>query len=349
MKILFIKGQYDFCYYYRGYLPGSYSGCMVTPLKGEIDVKEVTSMAQQADVVVLQRPNDIKRLTLMQVLKKMGKNVIFENDDTYLADKGIMLDRLESDKQREIAKAMSTVTNACVKMADGVIASTDFLAEEYRQLNPNVAVLKNCIDPLDEIKCRENTTGKFRVGFIGSVTTNDDYVHIKDQIKKLDGCGDVTIVVFGIKYKDGSNISFMNQDLLFWNSLKNIEWQHYVHVTEYLPTVAKLALDLIIIPRQESYFNRAKSNLKFLEASLLRIPVLAQGFSDGTSPYEKDSHVNIVVDNATWYDKIIEIKNNYSKYKKRAEKAHDYVLKNYNIRIFAKTWIKTIKKICKSK
>lgn len=344
MKILFIKGAYDFCYYYRGYLPGSYSGCMVTPLKGEIDVKEVARMAREADVVVMQRPNDLKRLTLIQILKKMGKKVIFENDDTYLIDKGIILDRLESDKQRQIAKATSLVTNECIKLSDGIIASTDFLAEEYKSLNPNVAVLKNCIDPLDEVKCKENVTGKFRVGFIGSVTTNDDYIHIKEQIKKLDERGDVTIVVFGIKYKDGTNIPFMNQDLLFWNSLKNIEWQHYVHVTEYMMTVANLALDLVIIPRQESYFNRCKSNLKFLEMSLLKIPVLAQGFEGG--PYEKDSHVNLVYENGTWYDRIVEIKENYQKYKKKAEKAHDYVLKNYNITTYAKQWVKTIKKLC---
>lgn len=347
MKILFIKGAYDFCYYYRGYLPATYANCMLTPIKGEIDVKEVSAMAQDADVVVLQRPNDLKRLTLIQVLKKLGKKVIFENDDTYLIEKGIMLDRLENDKQRDIARATSLVTNECIKLSDGIIASTPFLAEEYKKLNSNVAVLKNCIDPLDEVKCKENITGKFRVGFIGSVTTNDDYIHIKDQIKKLDERGDVTIVVFGIKYKDGSNIPFMNQDLLFWNSLKNVEWQHYVHVTEYMMTVANLALDLVIIPRQDSYFNRCKSNLKFLEMSLLKIPVLAQGFADGSSPYQQDSHVNIHIDNNTWYDKIIEIKDNYSKYKKRAEKAHDYVLKNYNIKKFAQQWVKTIKKLCK--
>lgn len=345
MKILFIKGQHDFCYYYRGYLPGSYAGCQVTPLKGEINTKEIARMAREADVVVLQRPNDVSRLNLIRSLKQLGKKVIFENDDTYLVNKGIMLDRLQNDKQRQIAKATSLVTNECIKLSDGVIASTEFLANEYRELNPNVAVLKNCIDPLDYVKCKENTTGKFRIGFIGSVTTNDDYLHIKDQIKKLDERGDITIVVFGIKYPNGEVISFMNNDLAFWSSLKNVEWQHYVHVTEYMMTVANLALDLVIIPRQESYFNRCKSNIKFLEMSLLKIPVLAQGFSG--SPYENDSHVNLVTDNSTWYDRIIDIKNNYPKYKKKAEKAHQYVLKNYNINTYAKTWVKTIEKLCK--
>jgi len=352
MNILFLNGAYPFCYYYRGFLPGVYSGQMVVndfiKLNGQSTAEEVTRLAQKADVVVMQRPNDRKRLELVRALKKAGKKVIFENDDTYLVGKGIMLDRLNNDSQRAKAVEISTYTNQILAMCDGAIASTPILAKEYSEINPNVAVLKNCIDPLDEYPTKKNTTGKFRVGFVGSVTTNDDYLHIKDQIKALDERGDVTIVVMGIKYQDGSRIDFMEGDYKFWNSLQNVEWKPYVPINGYMMTLADLALDVAIIPREDNYFNRCKSNLKFLEMSLLRIPVIAQGFPDGTSPYQgvDEEYMTVVVDNLTWLDKILDVKLNHDKYLSLANKAHDYVLEHYNIETYASQWVETIKKLC---
>lgn len=346
MKILYLPGKYPFCYYYRGLLPAVYSGQMSVKefiVNGEeIPPDKIIEQAKKADIVVLQRPQDKKRLELVIALKKLGKKVIFENDDTYLVGKGILLERLENDKQREIAIELSETTNQILRLCDGAIASTEVLADEYRQINPNVAVLKNCIDPLDAFPCKKNDTGKFRIGFIGSVTTNDDYIHIKKQIKKLDERGDITIVVLGVKYKNGEVISFMKEDAEFWGSLKNVEWHPYVPVTSYMAKVASLALDLAIIPRKDNYFNRCKSNLKYLEMSLLKIPVLAQSFP--LSPYN-NCLCTLVTNNSMWYSKIIEIKENYAHYKDLALQAHKDVLENYNIRNYHNVWTETITKL----
>ena len=209
--------------------------------------------------------------------------------------------------------------------------------------------MKNCIDPLDELPCKKNLSGKFRVGILGSVTSNDDYVHIKDQLRKLDARGDITFVIMGVKHKDGTYMKSMKEDFDFWSSLKNIEWHPYCHVTEYMSKVADMALDVAIIPRKEHYFNQCKSNLKFLEMSLLKIPVIAQGFSDGTSPYQgvDEPYMTVVVDNTTWHDKILDVLYRHDYYVSLAMKAHDYVISNYSIKKYAKTWITTIKKLIK--
>lgn len=316
---------------------------------------KIMEQARQADIVVMQRPIEDTSLNIVRALKRAGKKVIIENDDTYLIGKGIDLSILENDKQRTIVKGFSKNINDALALCDGAIASTEFLAQEYSLIQPNVAVLKNCIDPLDEFTCKKNTTGKFRIGFIGSVTTNDDYTHIKEQIQKLDERDDITIVILGVKYKGGHHISYMDKDYQFWTSLKNIEWYPYVNVTEYMSSIADMALDLAIIPRQDSYFNRCKSNLKFLEMSLLKIPVLAQGFSNGESPYQgkDEKYMTLIVENSLvqnqWHDKILEIKDNYATYSDLAQRAYSYVLKDYNIEKYALQWTKTIKKLIKNK
>lgn len=348
-KILFVPGEYPFCYYFRGYLPGVYSNQMVVSDYLRKDSKfsgeRMLQQAYDADVLVFQRPSSKSSLDLAKLLKQKGKKIIFENDDTYT---GIPLERLDNQKQIEIAKEMSRNVNDFLTMADGAIASTEILAQEYGKINKNVVTLKNCIDPLDSInKSKLNTTGKFRIGFIGSVTSNDDYLHIKGDIKRLDERGDITIVVLGVKFPDGSVMPSMGPDNAFWSSLKNVEWHPVCHVTEYMATLASLALDLAIIPRKEHYFNQCKSNLKFLEMSLLEIPVLAQGFNDGTSPYQGIDEPYMTVIRKDWYEAIIRIKENYGIYKDKAEEAKKYVLKNYNISTYAKEWVKAIKKLIK--
>lgn len=349
MKIFYLQGDYPFCYYYRGYLPGVYSKQMVVSefFRKDMEVSDesLTRKALEADIICFQRPTSAPSLGLARLLKARGKKIVFDNDDTYT---GIPLARLGSERRVEIAKELSKNLNDFIKISDGVTVSTEILAKEYAQINPNVVVLKNCIDPLDEFPCKENKTGKFRVGLIGSVTSNDDYVHIKEQLRQLDARDDVTLVVLGIKLPNGKIMTeSMREDYDFWDSLKNVEWHPVVHVTEYMSTIAGLALDLAIIPRKEHYFNQCKSNLKFLEMSLLKIPVLAQGFTDGTSPYEgvDKSYLTLMHDNNLWYNKIIEIKDDYSPYKLLAEKAHDYVLENYNISRYASVWNEEIIKL----
>lgn len=352
MKIFYIQGDYPFCYFYRGYLPGVYSNQIVVQdfLRQDMNVSDTVmyDKAMQADVICFQRPSSESAFKLAQLLKLKGKKIIFDNDDTY---SGIPLARLGSEKRVEVAKQLNVNLNKFLEMADGATTSTKTLKEEYSKINPNVAVLKNCIDPLDEFPVKKNTTGKFRIGLIGSVTSNDDYIHIKDDLKRIDERGDCTIVIMGVKFFDGKVMPSMQEDYDFWASLKNVEWHPVCHVTEYMHKISQLALDLAIIPRKEHYFNECKSNLKFLEMSLLKIPVVAQGFTNNKSPYQgKDSkYMTVIVDNplvtGKWYDKIIEIKDDYQTYSDLAIAAHDYVLKNYNIKTYAETWTKTIKKL----
>lgn len=354
-KILFFPGDYPFCYYYRGFLPGVYSGQMVLKdfvvMGKQMSPQIASEKAKEADIIVFHRPKSEEQLNLMRVLKGLGKKVVFDNDDSYKLHDGIPLEKLQNEAQRKLAISFSQNLDKAIKMADGVIASTELLAKEYSQFNSNVCVLKNCIDPLDEFPCRENTTSKFRVGFIGSVTTNEDYHHIKDQILRLDSRGDITLVILGIKYKNGHVIDFMKEDSEFWKSIKHIEWHPYEPITKVMFKMSDLALDVALIPRADNYFNRCKSNLKFLEMSLLHIPVIAQGFEDGQSPYQsKDGeYMTVITDNSTWYDKVVDAKMNYGKYKELAEKAHDYILKEYNIVNYAQTWVDKIEMLCQQR
>src|SRR3990167_1889728 len=138
-QIFFIPSMYDGCYYYRGYMPGVYSDSMVVGdfISKDFNEKQIIENAKKADIIVIQRPNDEKRARLVKALKALGKKVVFDNDDTYLPDKGIPMHLLENDRQRDIARQMSKCLNDSLKICHGAIASTEILAKEYREINPN--------------------------------------------------------------------------------------------------------------------------------------------------------------------------------------------------------------------
>lgn len=288
---------------------------------------------QDADIVVTHRPNDDQHYKIGQYIKKLGKKLVYDNDDTYKHFVGL---------EQHLNKKLEYVdkwTDECIKMADLVTCSTEFLANEYRKLNPNVVVLPNCVDPLDWPDTpQRNTDGKVRIGIVGSVSMNNDFTHIKDVLDKLCKRDDVTVVLFGLPAKTNAKVLRMyKDDYAYWDKM-NVEWQPFVEIHDYIQTLDNLKLDLMLIPRHDDYFNRCKSNLKFLEASMLEIPVIAQGFEDGKSPYQvdpEDSEHMMIIETGSkpeeWESLIEYMILNPRIRQEYGQKAKDYVLDKYDI------------------
>ena len=143
--VYFVSNNSDGCWYYRCYLPMMYNGFQgdKTSLKGERLPGNMSSqLALKADTVVFQRADSRDRLETAAMLKKLGKKIVFENDDTYKDNDPMKFERFNGTLEEKI-----TAIDDFIKIADMVTTTTEFLADEYRKLNKNVVVLKNLIDP----------------------------------------------------------------------------------------------------------------------------------------------------------------------------------------------------------
>lgn len=345
MKVYFNSMVFDGCWYARIYLPmqyGGWDGDKISLLSPRVAPERASQGSMHADIVVFQRPDDIRKLEAARLLKQAGKKIVFENDDSYK----------HFDQPLERMRAFKQVNHALdsfIAEADLVTASTEFLADEYRLLNPNVVVLPNCVDPSDWPIPKRNTGDKFRIGFVGSIVTSPDAFHIRSVLKTLSKNPNVQLVVFGIPPKSQPLAhQVYEKEFVFWNKL-NIEWHPSVSMDKYINELNDLELDLMLIPRANNYFNRAKSNIKFLEASMLEIPVIAQGFNDGLSPYQQngdDEHMYIVTGGPSeWLADIEDAMSNKVLLRKMAKDAHDYVIKKYNIHMHIKKWEEAYKKL----
>ena len=348
MKVFYINNSYTGCAYVRTMMPALHNGWK-TDIKNIYDNKPQRQGIQHdvamSDVVVFHRPDDQERLQMAVKLKKAGKKIVYENDDTYNVDDGMTMGKF--------FKKSAGMLDRFIRYADLVTTTTDFLADEYRKLNPNVVVLPNCVDPDDWDKPLRNKGNKVRIGIIGSVANNGDSEHIKDLLKELGNRDDVQLVMFGLQPKKSKLIKKLyRKEYEYWSKI-NIEWHPVVPIYDYQDKLNSLKLDIALIPRKDNYFNRCKSNIKFLECGMLEIPVVAQSFPDGLSPYDKDlkdESLGLLATTENEFrnqlEKLIKDKSLRRQIGKNAKK---YVLKNYNIKNNYKKWLYAYNQITKQK
>jgi glycosyltransferase involved in cell wall biosynthesis len=345
-KVYFVGGAYMGCYYVRCFLPllvngwsGNYAG-----LKRELKSPEIVEAEmERADTIVFHRADTVGHHKTAILLKQMGKKIVFDNDDTFRLDENHSYYEADPENFKKNMREKNILTNNFIRNCDLVTCSTEFLAEEYREINPNVVVLPNTVDPDDWDEPLRNDGDKIRIGIVGSTAYYQDFDIIKDVIKKLDEDPRVQLVIFGLHTKkvraEHPLVTEVHQrEYDFWDSIKNIEHAPWVEMTEYFSSLNGLKLDMMLIPRRDNYFNKSKSNIKFLEASMCEIPVITNYFKG--CPYENDldGKNGIFVYDGDWMKEIEGLINDRDRRLEMGRIAHQYVLDNYNINNLGHLW-----------
>lgn len=355
MKVYFIPAGYDGCAYVRCLLPQIYNGwwgAMSSLRSGKESNEQMLKGAQEADIVVFQRPMQKEMLEAALILKQMGKKIVFDNDDTYSPMSGVprlmaeILERQVDGKLEDINKMLKEFSS----IADLVTVTTPFLKEEYKDYNDNVVILPNMVDPSDWYIPKRNKGNKVRIGIVGSAAMNKDSQILTPILRKLGRRNDVQLVMFGIPKKAEEKIrKYYAHEIAYWGTM-NVEWTPSCPIADYMKTLNNLELDIMLIPREDNYFNRCKSNLKFLEASMCEVPVIAQGFKNGDSPYqgvEDSKHMRIASTVEEWEKHIEELVADKELRERMGKEAKEYVLNNYNIKNTHKLWAKEYQKLLK--
>lgn len=344
MRVYYISSGLQGCYYYRCLLPLQANGWDgdQTSVNPDIKTPENKSVAaQQADVVVFHRPDDERKLKLARLLKQQGKKIVYDNDDTYKDDNGYKInDFLDEERMQRRMATMDATLDSFIKEADLVTCTTEVLADEYRKINPNVQVIPNYIDPFMFDEPLRNEGDTVRVGFTGSVGCTSDFELAVDLVERVP---EVQWVMHSLPKEKHSKIYkklYHNE----YETLKriNIEWHPFCEFHEVYEKMNEMRLDIQVIPRQDTYFNKAKSNLKFLESSMLEIPVIAQSFPDGLSPYEVDpedaKYMILCKTQDEFVTAIRELSADKERRREMGRKAKEYVTEKYDIEKSAYKW-----------
>ena len=191
--------------------------------------------------------------------------------------------------------------------------------------NKNVTIIPNFIPKFwmdrffDFNKVRDNFEKykkKPRIVYWGSgahfdienkIKQKDDFHHVNDVIRK-------TVDKFQWVFLGGYPLSVT--DLI---KAKKIEYHPWSSLVEYPSTTEALNPTIFYAPLEDSIFNRAKSDLKFIEGCAFGIPTICQDICTYETAFHKFKTGDDLI------SKIEHLTSDNKKYMKEVKKARDYM------------------------
>lgn len=285
------------------------------------------SMAQNASHIIIYRsPISPELLRLCHLAKDYGKPVFFDIDD-------LVFDTVYTD-QLSYTQGLNPVEKGnydagvrnygyMLENCDGAITSTNQLQEELKKYQSTVLLNRNLAsDELisissQSLKDYSQVSDVVKIGyFSGSISHNENFELIKPAIKQLlKKYSNVQLHIVGILDIPKDMKPFGNQivthDYVDWDKLPAL-------ISE---------VDINLAPLVDSIFNRAKSEIKWIEAALVKVPTVASkigAFSDMVI----DGETGLLATDDQWFDKLEALVLAPESRQKLAESAYRAVLEN---------------------
>jgi hypothetical protein len=175
-KATFYPGATPATTYVRCQLPARVMPAIVRPdISYSTDGGDIVYHEHVGDTAIFQFGGNKTAALVSGSMKANGVQVLIEVDDNYLINPGPKILERQGWAMK-IGQAENTRDGHrwIVKWADGVIVSTEHLAEQYRPVNPNVHVVPNSVDPADWPVPVKPDDGVFRICWFASQSHEDD-------------------------------------------------------------------------------------------------------------------------------------------------------------------------------
>jgi len=230
-----------------------------------------------ADVLFTTLGSDRHYLALILALKeRYGLKLVVDLDDdilaTYLEPNNPAYSAYVSGEGKHAEYAQ-----LCLQQADLVTVSTDYLKRKYAPHNANILVVPNCPDP--SLFAPSKQEGPVTIGYAGSGSHQKDWEMVEPVLRKLKEEKGVKIKVLG------PMVTAIADEQVSW-----------VEALEYPKALSDLGISIGVAPLKDSAMSRGKSNLRWLEYSMLKVPTVA---SD-TVPFRGIDNIFLVSEPEDW-------------------------------------------------
>ena len=215
----------------------------------------------------------------IRLAKELNKTVIYDIDDlvidTKYTDTIKYLDTMSSEERKGYDEGVRNMQKV-LKMCDAAITTTERMAEELKHYVPKVFINRNTASEemlqlseeaykkiIAEKTAEERKTVKLGY-FSGSITHNDDFILIQPAVAKImEKYPQTELHIAGILDIPKELEAFKERVIAH----PFADWKK-------LPEMIA-AVDINLAPLEESIFNEAKSENKWVEAALVRVPTIA--------------------------------------------------------------------------
>lgn len=257
--------------------------------------------------------------------KELNKTVLFDIDDlvvdTKYTDTIKYIQQMTKDEKALYDDGVNRMGHT-LRLCEGAITTTERLATELNKYVPEVFINRNTASErmyaLSEAATKEKGANEIRIGyFSGSITHNDDFKLVlpvlcnimkKHAEVKLYIVGELDLPEELEPYKD----QIVATPFLDWQKLPQL--------------IA--SVDINIAPLEQSIFNEAKSENKWVEAALVKVPTIASNVG-AFARMIKNNETGVLCDtNEEWSSALEKMITDKLFRKKVAENAYAYCKEN---------------------
>lgn len=276
------------------------------------------------DILFFERPQCQNALDILKKAKSFGIKIWIDYDDI------LHEVPLHNPNYEEFAKPETKSSiEQCMQFADVITVSTQAIKDYYDTLG-NIVVVPNAFNDYHYLlgTHKNYDSREVFIGWRGSQTHRNDLLSVRNQLISIDKNYDV-------------NWFFCGSEL--WYIIESLTKRCYnvkeCNLLEYMNVIHANSPDIFMVPLQDSVFNRAKSNIAFIESvyagSACLSATLPEFMVDGCVNYKDSEHFEYLMGKLIkskkyrqeCYDKSVEyVKSNLmlsEVNKKRLEVVHD--------------------------
>lgn len=343
-KVAFVGNSRAVVSWYRCALPALFSGADwfgVVPTDPKVVTTKVAKRswaeADQYEVIVWQQPLVFESREMIRHLRSKGVKVIIEMDD-YLPGVPKMDDHDFKSRPEFGKKAMQSL-DKMISICDGLIVSTQFLADKYRHLKPDATYV--CLNGLDlgrYAKGRPEHEG-VNLGWAGATGHRDSFQRIAQTVADvLNAHPETTIVTIGQGFAEAYSILPPRDGKPRHMSLPFSSLEIYPN--------AMTIFDIALAPARNTGWYRAKSALRAYEAAALGIPVIGDPLV-----YSEVQHgvTGLLVEGEDdWRDNIELLVTDHDMRERMGRAAREWAWSTVDMRVRVNQWVEAIGEVAEA-
>lgn len=253
-RIFFLVADWWGCAWYRCHVPG-----LQLKRRGHdviLDDKIVPEDLMEFDIIVFQRQCSEASWEAIRYVNSLGKLSVYElDDDLWNIDRtNPAYSYWTPDKLRGV--------ESCIAESQIVTTTTPYLAERLKRFNKNIFILPNML-PKEQWQVSEKAKDdkKLILGWAGGTSHWPDLKILEGTIEQL--VDDYTDIEFQIA--GAGQVPFKPHERM--KGLESVKIEQYPKLLS--------GFDIGLAPLVDTQFNRAKSDLKFLEYAMVELAVVA--------------------------------------------------------------------------
>lgn len=244
---------------------GDYFPCIIDQDEINFVINDLDNENFLLDVIIIQRDvlEDTFSKKLINYCKLFGIKIIFEIDDD-------LINIEKSHPEYEFYLEKSKIIKFILTNSDEVVVSTEALKDKLTQFNNNINVIQNTLIDFwkEDINKKSKHSNIIKIGYMGTVTHENDLMMIKDAIMNVKRFFSDQNVVIEFEMIGGTNEK--------WEGVNKIEIpndkKEYPYFVNWLKSIVDW--DIAIAPLEDTNLNNSKSLIKYLEYTSLDVPAI---------------------------------------------------------------------------